>query len=136
MRQANVGIQDDPPKATPRRIGTLGALGILVILSGCLATAPPRKPAPVPVPLPKPLEVLYAGTAPALDDAGTCAAHVLVPGVGDSLTIRWTWRGGSRSLRAKRGARFTLGVPASAETLRVWPERNGAAGCETTLVLR
>jgi len=78
------------------------------------------------------------GTAPALDNAGTCASPVLATmPAGNLVTIHVQITGPAAredSVRVVAGSPFLFAwsVPAGTYTVRAWPSDAGGAGCDTT----
>lgn len=80
-----------------------------------------------------------SGTAPAHDNAGTCALPSLTPSPAGSLVTVFVQVTGpavwSDSLVVAAGSPFTFTrtVPAGTYTVRAWASDAGGAGCDTTI---
>jgi hypothetical protein len=80
-----------------------------------------------------------AGTAPAYDNNGTCAAPVLIPrGAADSCVVHMRWTGpatGEDSIRTVTAAAFTFvkTVPVGTYTVRAWTSDRAGWLCDTTI---
>jgi len=101
---------------------------VLIALAqvGC-ATMKPR-----PRPILIPISAKFQCTAPAMDNWGTCSERVLVPAK-RPMSVRWRWSGGEDSAAAFPRDTVNIVVPALYGALRVWAERGGAIGCDTSI---
>jgi hypothetical protein len=80
------------------------------------------------------------GTAPSMDNDGTCAVPLLypMPAVNPALKIHFAWTGpvsGEDSLAVTPGAPFTFQRSSAPGTysVRVWATDAGGVGCDTTI---
>lgn len=82
-----------------------------------------------------------SGTAPAFDNAGTCAAPQLTTLAGSALVMVHVQVTGPASfvdsLAVNAGAPFTFARtgPAGTYTVRAWAKDAGGVGCDTTLTI-
>ena len=80
------------------------------------------------------------GTYPTSDNAGTCAAPLLVPNPSSLIKMHFRWSGtaaGEDSIAGTKGFTFTFTrqVPVGNYNVLAWPSDAGGAGCDTTLSL-
>lgn len=79
------------------------------------------------------------GTAPATENAGSCAARVLLPlPAGHAMMMHFAWSGassGEDSMATVRGAAFTFtrNVPSGNYSIRSWASDAGGASCDTVI---